>query len=305
VIVTLLTDYGREGRVRGRLPRGDRRHRGPKARIIDITPRACRGTPFGRARSRCGTRSPTCRSACTLAVVDPQGGHRTACGGAPMRRRSRCSWDPTTACSASPGKRRSEWWRAVDVTRSPFRLEPVSATFHGRDVFRSRGRRASPRGRRSGRPATPSTPTSSSASSSRRRASWTAPRSRNALVIDAFGNVALNLSPHGSARHERDDRRPGGGHDRGGERHGPPSSGPSPTWTPVSCCSTRTAWGSARPGREPRPRGCDARPSFRTARSVSQSDDRPPAGSTTGTRTRPTRRARAAGRGGGPARHGS
>ena len=52
---------------------------------------------------------------------------------------------------------------AVDVTRSPHRLEPVSATFHGRDLFAPVAAAPGRRRARSPTPASPSTPTSSRA----------------------------------------------------------------------------------------------------------------------------------------------
>ncbi len=42
---------------------------------------------------------------------------------------------PTTACSRSRSSAAAAPAEAVDLARSPARLEPVSATFHGRDIF--------------------------------------------------------------------------------------------------------------------------------------------------------------------------
>ena len=121
-------------RLRGRLPRRDPRRSRPRRRSW-TSPTASRATtcasgalvlrntlpymPVGRARGGGG----------------PAGGHRAA--------RARAAHAATGALLVGPdnGLLALAWERcggvdlAVDVTRSPHRLEPVSATFHGRDVF--------------------------------------------------------------------------------------------------------------------------------------------------------------------------
>ena len=81
---------------------------------------------------------------------------------------------------------------AVDITRSPHRLEPVSATFHGRDIFApvaahlARGAELAD----AGDPLDPD---------SLERVELPEPRDEDgavvahALVIDHFGNVGLNV----------------------------------------------------------------------------------------------------------------
>ena len=139
-------------RVRRRLPRGHPRHR-PRRADRGHHPRRSRATACARARSCCATRCPY------MPVGRARGGRRSA-GRAPSGARSRCeratgacSSDPTTGCSASPGSAAAGSIEAVDMSRSPHRLEPVSATFHGRDIFApvaahlARWRRAGGRGR--------------------------------------------------------------------------------------------------------------------------------------------------------------
>ena len=69
-----------------------------------------------------------------VAVVDPGVG-----GAAP--RRSRCARGdrllvgPDNGLLMPAAERFGGVAEAVDIARSPWRLEPVSATFHGRDVF--------------------------------------------------------------------------------------------------------------------------------------------------------------------------
>ena len=81
---------------------------------------------------------------------------------------------------------------AVDVSRSPHRLEPVSATFHGRDVFAPVAARVAAGAAVSdaGDPMDPAELTRlplpvASVEGARATA--------HALVVDRFGNVALNL----------------------------------------------------------------------------------------------------------------
>ena len=69
-----------------------------------------------------------------VAVVDPQVGTE--------RRRWRSQTadgrilvGPDNGLLSLPWERSGGVRLAVDVTRSPHRLEPVSATFHGRDLF--------------------------------------------------------------------------------------------------------------------------------------------------------------------------
>ena len=81
---------------------------------------------------------------------------------------------------------------AVDVTRSPHRLEPVSATFHGRDVFAPVAAHlaAGAELRDAGDPLDPDTLAVVELPEPRSRAGR--PRRPRALV-DRFGNVALNV----------------------------------------------------------------------------------------------------------------
>ena len=107
---------------------------------------------------------------------------------------------------------------AVDIARSAFRLEPVSATFHGRDIFAPvAARLAAGAGLRDcGEPLDPG-----------RLVRVELPRPRledgalmtQAVYVDRFGNVALGVE-HDAARRQRPQARPPGvGRARG--RHQP------------------------------------------------------------------------------------
>jgi S-adenosylmethionine hydrolase len=133
VIVTLLTDYGHEddfvGVVHGVIARI-----APEARVIDIS----HGMPhYGVQRGALvlARSLPYLPAGVHVAVVDPQVG---------TERRAlavRCAEDDRLLVGPDNGLLSLAWERfggvveAVDVTRSHHRLEPVSATFHGRDLF--------------------------------------------------------------------------------------------------------------------------------------------------------------------------
>ena len=134
-LITFLSDYGLRRRVRRRLPRRDRARSAPQARVIDLT----HGVP--RHDVRAG--ALVLRSALPYMPAGraPRGrrSRRRRARGARWRcaaRTAACSSGPTTACCRWPPRERfGGVVEAVDIAHSPLRLEPVSATFHGRDMF--------------------------------------------------------------------------------------------------------------------------------------------------------------------------
>jgi hypothetical protein len=132
VIVTLLTDYGRDDDFVG-VCHGVVRSIAPDAQIVDIT----HGIPrYDVRRGALTLRNtlPYMPVGVHVAIVDPQVG---------TERRAvalRCA-DGRLLVGPDNGLLSLAWDGAggidlaVDITRSPHRLEPVSATFHGRDVF--------------------------------------------------------------------------------------------------------------------------------------------------------------------------
>jgi S-adenosyl-L-methionine hydrolase (adenosine-forming) len=132
VIVSLLTDYGYDDEFVGVLHGVIRRIR-PTVPIIDVTHGITRHDVREGAIVLRNT-LPYLPVGVHVAVVDPQVG---------TERRAvtvRCSDDrilvgPDNGVLSLAWERAGGAVEAVDVSRSPFRLEPVSATFHGRDVF--------------------------------------------------------------------------------------------------------------------------------------------------------------------------
>ena len=132
MIVTLLTDYGHDDEFVG-VCHGVIHSIDPDLRVVDVT------HGIGRYDVRHGAivlrnTLPYLPVGVHVAVVDPQvgterravaletGDGRILVG--PDNGLLSLAWDAAGGVTL-----------AVDVTRSPHRLEPVSATFHGRDVF--------------------------------------------------------------------------------------------------------------------------------------------------------------------------
>lgn len=132
MIVTLLTDYGVEDEFVG-VCHGVIRGIAPDVAIVDVT----HGIPRHAVRQGALVLRNTLAympAGVHVAVVDPQVG---------TERRAlavRCN-DGRLLVGPDNGLLSLAWEAAggvnlaVDVTRSAHRLEPVSATFHGRDVF--------------------------------------------------------------------------------------------------------------------------------------------------------------------------
>jgi S-adenosylmethionine hydrolase len=132
VIVTLLTDYGRDDDFVG-VCHGVIRRIHPEVQIVDIT----HGLPHYAVRQGAlvlRNTLPYMPVGVHVAVVDPQVGTerraialRTADG--------RVLVGPDNGLLSLAWERCGGVELAVDISRSPHRLEPLSATFHGRDIF--------------------------------------------------------------------------------------------------------------------------------------------------------------------------
>ena len=132
MIVSLPTDYGHEDEFVG-VCHGVIRSIDPGAEIVDVT------HGIGRYDVRHGAivmrnTLPYLPVGVHVAVVDPQvGTERRAV--ALRTGDGRLLVGPDNGLLSLAWERTGGVAMAVDVTRSPHRLEPVSATFHGRDVF--------------------------------------------------------------------------------------------------------------------------------------------------------------------------
>lgn len=131
-VVTLLSDYGRDDDFVG-VCHGVVHRICPYARVIDIT----HGIPRHAVRHGAivlANTLPYMPTGFHVAVVDPQvGTERRAV--AVQTGDGRVLVGPDNGLLSLASQRCGGAALAMDVSRSPHRLEPVSATFHGRDLF--------------------------------------------------------------------------------------------------------------------------------------------------------------------------
>ncbi len=192
MIVTLLTDYGQGDEFVG-VCHGVIRTIAPDVPIVDVTHGIPRhGITHGALVMR--NALPYLPVGVHVAVVDPQvGTERRAvalrCGD------GRALVGPDNGVLSLAWEQAGGVTEAVDISRSPYRLEPVSATFHGRDVFAPVAAQlaAGSSLAEAGDPLDPADlvaltlPVAAIDESSARA---------HVLIVDRFGNAALNLS-HG------------------------------------------------------------------------------------------------------------
>ena len=132
-VVTFLSDYGYDddfaGVCRGVIARGC-----PQARVLDIT----HGIPRHQVRLAAlvlRNALPYMPAGVHLAVVDPEVGAERRALALRTQDEARLLVGPDNGLLWLAAERFGGVSEAVDIGRSPWRLEPVSATFHGRDIF--------------------------------------------------------------------------------------------------------------------------------------------------------------------------
>ncbi|MDQ3648494.1 MAG: SAM-dependent chlorinase/fluorinase [Actinomycetota bacterium] len=133
MIVSLLSDYGHEDEFVG-VVHGVIAGLAPEARVIDLT----HGIPrYGVRRGALvlARALPYVPAGVHLAVVDPQVGTERRAVAVRAAEDDRVLVGPDNGLLSLAWARFGGVVEAVDITRSPHRLEPVSATFHGRDLF--------------------------------------------------------------------------------------------------------------------------------------------------------------------------
>jgi S-adenosyl-L-methionine hydrolase (adenosine-forming) len=189
VIVTLLTDYGRDDDFVG-VCHGVIRSIDPDAQIVDIT-HGIRRYAVRQGAIVLRNTLPYMPVGVHVAVVDPQVGTerravalRTCDGRIPV--------GPDNGVLSLAWKRCGGTEMAVDVTRSPHRLEPVSATFHGRDIFAPVAARLASGAELAdaGDPVEPDALAAVDLPKPRREEGGIV---AHALVVDRFGNAGLNV----------------------------------------------------------------------------------------------------------------
>jgi S-adenosylmethionine hydrolase len=130
--ITFLSDYGYEDEFAG-VCRAVVAQIVPGAPIIDLTHGIAR-QDVRRGAIVLANAVPSCPPGVHLAVVDPGvGSDRRAVAVAAAE--GRVLVGPDNGLLSRTLDRLGGALDAVEISRSPFRLEPVSATFHGRDLF--------------------------------------------------------------------------------------------------------------------------------------------------------------------------
>jgi S-adenosylmethionine hydrolase len=189
VIVTLLTDYGRDDDFVG-VCHGVIRSIDPDAQIVDIT-HGIRRYAVRQGAIVLRNTLPYMPVGVHVAVVDPQvGTERRAV--AIRTGDGRILIGPDNGLLSLAWERCGGIEMAVDVTRSPHRLEPVSATFHGRDIFAPVAARLAVGAEvaDAGDPLEPDALVTVDLPEPRREDGGIV---AHALVVDRFGNAGLNV----------------------------------------------------------------------------------------------------------------
>ncbi len=131
-MITFLSDYGLEDDFVG-VCHGVIASICPQARVIDVTHGLRRHDVLAGAIVLRNV-LPYMPAGVHLAVVDPEvGGERRAV--ALLMADGRFLVGPDNGLLSLAASSGDGVVEAADIGRSPFRLEPVSATFHGRDIF--------------------------------------------------------------------------------------------------------------------------------------------------------------------------
>lgn len=131
--ITFLSDYGHEDEFVG-VCHAVIAQIVPGAQVIDLT------HGIGRQGIRQGAISlanalPFCPPGVHLAVVDPGVGSPRRAVAVALAEQGRFLVGPDNGLLSRAADRLGGATEAVDIGASAFRLEPVSATFHGRDLF--------------------------------------------------------------------------------------------------------------------------------------------------------------------------
>lgn len=131
--ITFLSDYGYEDEFAG-VCRAVIARVAPEARLIDLT----HGVPRHDVRRGALTLAdalPYAPAGVHLAVVDPGVGSERRAVAIRVATEHRVLVGPDNGLLWPAVQALGGTLEVVDLDRSPFRLEPVSATFHGRDLF--------------------------------------------------------------------------------------------------------------------------------------------------------------------------
>jgi S-adenosylmethionine hydrolase len=131
--ITFLSDYGYDDEFAG-VCRAVIRQIAPDAPLIDLTHGIARQNVRQGAVALANA-LPFCPPGVHLAVVDPGVGSPRRAVAIAVAAEGRMLVGPDNGLLSRAADRLGGATAAVDLGGSPFRLEPLSATFHGRDLF--------------------------------------------------------------------------------------------------------------------------------------------------------------------------
>jgi S-adenosyl-L-methionine hydrolase (adenosine-forming) len=131
--ITFLSDYGQDDEFAG-LCRAVIAGIAPEAAVIDLT-HGIRRHAVAEGAAVLAKALPYTPAGIHLAVVDPGVGSPRRAIAVRVADDDRILVGPDNGLLWAATQRLGGVLAAADVSLSPFRLEPVSATFHGRDVF--------------------------------------------------------------------------------------------------------------------------------------------------------------------------
>jgi S-adenosylmethionine hydrolase len=132
-VVTFLSDYGLDDDFVG-VCHGVLARLAPHVRVVDLTHGIARHDIRGGALVL-RRALPFMPAGVHLAVVDPEVGAQRRAVALLCADEARLLVGPDNGLLMAAAERFGGVVEAIDIGRSPLRLEPVSASFHGRDVF--------------------------------------------------------------------------------------------------------------------------------------------------------------------------
>jgi hypothetical protein len=131
--ITFLSDYGYEDEFAG-VCRAVIARIAPEARVIDLTHGIARHD-VRQGAAVLANALPFAPPGVHLAIVDPEVGTERRAVAVRVAQDERVLVGPDNGVLWPATERLGGPLEAADISLSPFRLEPLSATFHGRDVF--------------------------------------------------------------------------------------------------------------------------------------------------------------------------
>ena len=194
--VTFLSDYGLADEFVG-VVHGVIARIAPDARVIDL------GHGIARQDVRAGAlilarALPFTPAGVHLAVVDPEVGARRRAVALRTVREGRFLVGPDNGLLVPAAEAFGGVYEAVEISASPWRLEPMSATFHGRDLFAPVAARLAAGAplAEAGQPLDPDDLVALARSEPRTEADGTLVA--HAVLSDGYGNVQLDAGHGGT-----------------------------------------------------------------------------------------------------------